>query len=105
MNKCRLLAAVGGFQPMPGRRVRFLLLIPISLLFFMAYNARSQSRSTATTKPVPSKDASRAKGGANKLSASGKAWVEATLRKMTVDEKIGQLLFTTYHGSLTAVDT
>ncbi len=90
---------------MPGRRVRFLLLIPVSILFFMAYNARSQSRSTATTKPVPSEGASRAKGGANKLSAGGKAWVETTLRKMTVDEKIGQLLFTTYHGSLTAVDT
>src|SRR6266851_4957112 len=90
---------------MPGRRVRFLLLIPVSILFFMAYNARSQSRSTATTKPVPSEGAARAKGGANKLSAGGKAWVETTLRKMTVDEKIGQLLFTTYHGSLTAVDT
>jgi beta-glucosidase-like glycosyl hydrolase/CubicO group peptidase (beta-lactamase class C family) len=90
---------------MPGRQVRFLLLIPVSILFFMAYNARSQSRSTATTKAVPSEGASRAKGGANKLSAGGKAWVETTLRKMTMDEKIGQLLFTTYHGSLTAVDT
>jgi beta-N-acetylhexosaminidase len=90
---------------MPGRRVGFLLLIPVSILFFMAYNARSQSRSTATTKPVPSEGASRAKGGANKLSAAGKAWVEIRLRKMTVDEKIGQLLFTTYHGSLTAMDT
>jgi beta-N-acetylhexosaminidase len=90
---------------MPGRRVRFLLLIPVSILFFMAYNARSQIRSTATTKPVPSEGASRTKGGANKLSAAGKAWVETTLRQMTVDEKIGQLLFTTYHGSLTAMDT
>src|SRR5712691_9082451 len=90
---------------MEGRRVRFLLLIPISIIFLMAHNARSQSRSTATTKPVPSEGASRAKGGANKLSAGGKAWVETTLRKMSVDEKIGQLLFTTYHGSLTAVDT
>src|SRR6267142_565074 len=90
---------------MPGRQVRFLLLIPVSFLFFMAYNARSQSRSTATTKAVPSESASRAKGGANKLSAGGKAWVETTLRKMTMDERIGQLLFTTYHGSLTAVDT
>jgi len=31
--------------------------------------------------------------------------VESTLRKMTVDEKIGQLLFTTYHGSLTSTDS
>jgi beta-N-acetylhexosaminidase len=31
-------------------------------------------------------------------------WAELTLRKMSVDEKIGQLLFTTYHGSLTPTD-
>ena len=31
--------------------------------------------------------------------------MEATLRRMTVDEKIGQVLFTTYHGSFTAADT
>jgi len=28
-------------------------------------------------------------------------WVETTLAQNEVDEKIGQLLFTTYHGSLT----
>src|SRR5216684_2420574 len=72
---------------MDGRRVRFLLLIPVSIVFLMAYNARSQNRSTSAEKPAAN------------------AWVEATLRKMSVDEKIGQLLFTTYHGSLTATDT
>src|SRR5438876_263966 len=30
---------------------------------------------------------------------------ESTLGKMTVDEKIGQLLFTTYHGGFTATDS
>ena len=31
-------------------------------------------------------------------------WAQATLHKMSVDEKIGQLLFTTYHGSFTPTD-
>src|SRR5207245_2735889 len=40
-----------------------------------------------------------------KLSPAASAWVASTLRKMTTDEKVGQLLFTTYHGSFTATDT
>jgi hypothetical protein len=40
----------------------------------------------------------------NKLSAANKQWVETTLRKMTDDEKIGQLIFATYHGSFTSTD-
>src|SRR5713101_157979 len=90
---------------MDGRRVRFLLLIPVSIVFLMAYNARSQNRSTSAEKPAATEDAVSAKGRAKKLSPAGGAWVETSLRKMTVDEKIGQLLFTTYHGSLTATDT
>ena len=31
-------------------------------------------------------------------------WVESTLQQMSVEEKVGQLLFTTYHGSFTAKD-
>ncbi|HYL83473.1 MAG TPA: glycoside hydrolase family 3 N-terminal domain-containing protein [Candidatus Angelobacter sp.] len=45
------------------------------------------------------------KSPAKKLSSAASAWVESTLHKMTVDEKISQLLFTTYHGSFTATDT
>jgi beta-N-acetylhexosaminidase len=104
MYKYRLLAAAGGFYPMEGRRVRFLLLIPVSIVFLMAYNARSQSRSTSAKKNVVKEGAVPAKSGAKKLSPAANAWVENTLRKMSVDEKIGQLLFTTYHGSLTATD-
>ena len=88
---------------MPGRRVRFLLLIPVSIVLFMAYNARSQNRNATTKKSAGG--SSPAKSGAKKLSADEKAWVESTLGQMTLDEKIGQLLFTTYHGSLTARDT
>src|SRR6202790_4190594 len=105
MYKYRLLAAAGGFYPMEGRRVRFLLLIPVSIVFLMAYNARSQSRSTSAKKTVVKDGPVPAKSGAKKLSPAANAWVETTLRKMSVDEKIGQLLFTTYHGSFTATDT
>jgi beta-glucosidase-like glycosyl hydrolase/CubicO group peptidase (beta-lactamase class C family) len=37
-------------------------------------------------------------------STNAEKWADSTLRKMSVDEKIGQLLFTTYHGSLTPTD-
>ncbi len=90
---------------MEGRRVRFLLLIPVSIIFLMAHNTRSQSRSTSADKTVTKEGAAPAKIGVKKLSPAAGAWVESSLRKMTVDEKIGQLLFTTYHGSLTATDT
>src|SRR5882762_4984512 len=89
---------------MEGRRVRFLLLISVSIIFLMAHNARSQSSNSAE-KPAARKGASPAKGTTKKLSPAANAWVEATLRKMTVDEKIGHLLFTTYHGSMTPTDT
>src|SRR5271165_149120 len=36
--------------------------------------------------------------------AAAQKWAESTLREMSVDEKIGQLLFTTYHGSFTPRD-
>src|SRR5256886_812851 len=70
----------------------------------MAYNARSQS-SNSVEKSAARKGAIPPKSATKNLSPAANAWVETTLRKMTVDEKIGQLLFTTYHGSLTATDT
>src|SRR5258706_3604420 len=90
---------------MVGRRVRFLLLIPVLIVLLMAYNARSQSGTTSAKKTAAKAGAAPAKSGSTKLSPAATAWVETTLRKMTADEKIGQLLFTTYHGSLTATDT
>src|SRR5437899_1549251 len=90
---------------MDGRRVRFLLLISVSIVSLMAYNARSQKRSTSAEKPAAHEDVVSAKSRPKNLLPAANAWVETTLRKMTVDEKIGQLLFTTYHGSLTATDT
>src|SRR6202000_2799157 len=62
-----------------------------------------------TSAKVPD-TASAQKDSANSASASRRArdaskWAEATLQKMSVDEKIGQLLFTTYHGELTPTDS
>jgi beta-N-acetylhexosaminidase len=90
---------------MVGRRVRVLLLVPFSIVFLMANSARSQSRSTSAKKTAAPESAVPAKSGVRELSPATNSWVETTLRKMTADEKIGQLLFTTYHGSLTATDT
>src|SRR2546430_15640286 len=89
---------------MKGRRVRFLLLMPVSIVLLMAYNTRSENHCTSAKRTVVKEGAAPAKGAVNKLSPTAYAWVETTLRKMSVEEKIGQLLFTTYHGSLTATD-
>src|SRR2546430_12058706 len=89
---------------MKGRRVRFLLLMPVSIVLLMAYNARSEKHSSSAKRTVVKEGAAPAKGAVKKLSPTAYAWVETTLRKMSVEEKIGQLLFTTYHGSFTATD-
>ena len=90
---------------MQGRRVRFLLLIPVSIPFLMAYNARTQDRSASMKKAAAEKSRAPSKSALKKLSPAANAWVESTLRKMSTDEKVGQLLFTTYHGSFTPTDT
>jgi beta-N-acetylhexosaminidase len=90
---------------MEGRRVRILFGIPVLLLILMAQKARSQNNTPNEKKPAAQKISAGAKSSAKSLSPAASAWVESTLRKMTVDEKIGQLLFTTYHGSLTATDS
>src|SRR5947209_7116696 len=90
---------------MKGRRVRILLLIFVSILFLMAHHARSQIRSTSAKKNVADESATPARRAVKKLSAAANDWVESTLRNMSVEEKIGQLLFTTYHGSFTAKDS
>jgi beta-glucosidase-like glycosyl hydrolase/CubicO group peptidase (beta-lactamase class C family) len=90
---------------MEGRRVRFLLLMPVAILFLMAHSARSQNRGISAKKPATKENAAASRSTAKKLSPAANAWVESTLRKMSVDEKIGQLLFTTYHGSFTATES
>lgn len=88
--------AAGDTHSMKGR-IAGLFLIP--LLCLMAINARTLSRSNSQVK--------RSAAGAGKnrpdplrLSPSAENWVQTTLRGMTLDQKVGQLLFTTYHGRL-----
>ena len=90
---------------MKGRRVRILFVIPVLLLILMAQKARSQNNTPNEKKPAAPKISAGPKSAAKSLSPGASAWVESMLRTMTVDEKIGQLLFTTYHGSLTATDS
>ncbi|HWZ81020.1 MAG TPA: glycoside hydrolase family 3 protein, partial [Terriglobales bacterium] len=40
----------------------------------------------------------------NNSTEDAKKWVESTLKEMSVEEKVGQLLFTTYHGTFTPTD-
>src|SRR5213080_3853751 len=88
---------------MEGRRVRFVFLIAVLLLTFMAQKTRSQKNNPAEEKVAAAQSGSKSR--AKSLSPAASAWVESTLGKMTVDEKIGQLLFTTYHGGFTATDS
>jgi beta-N-acetylhexosaminidase len=101
---------------MNGRGTGVLLLVPFCLfLFLMAHTTRSQNKassapSVSSTPSSSTKDASGAKKSAasakpaQKLSPAAAQWVETTLGKMTLDEKVGQLIFATYHGSFTATD-
>ena len=93
---------------MKGRRTSVLLLIPLCLfLFLMAHTTRSQSKSSAAlsaTKAAGVKKAAETARPVQALSPAAARWVAATLRKMTLDEKVGQIIFTTYHGSFTPTD-
>ncbi|MDQ1407512.1 MAG: hypothetical protein QOG55_3141, partial [Acidobacteriaceae bacterium] len=90
----------GDNGPVKNFCARLLPMLLIAITFPMAYTARSQSNTTPAKKSVAPKSTTRA----HALSSANKQWVEASLRKMTDDEKIGQLLFTTYHGSFTSTD-
>jgi beta-N-acetylhexosaminidase len=102
---------------MKGRSARILHLIPLTMMVFlcdpeavnlMAHNARSQNQSASeksSKKMVAAGEkTAAAKSAPRRLPPAASQWVETTLRKMATDEKIGQLLFTTYHGSFTATD-
>src|SRR4051794_7704821 len=43
--------------------------------------------------------------GAMKLDAEGERWVAATLKKMTVDEKVGQLLVSSFDSEFLSTDS
>src|ERR1700675_763878 len=95
-----MVSMKGDNGPVKNSCARLLLLFLIAIIFPMAHTARSQNKSLPAKKSSAPKPTTRART----LSSTNKQWVEATLRKMTDDEKIGQLLFTTYHGSFTSTD-
>jgi len=90
---------------MEGRLARFLFVILVFSFVFMAHNAHSQSSNPSSKKNAVQKSTASAKSSPTTISTAASAWVESTLRKMTVDEKVGQLLLSTYHGSFTAADS
>jgi len=80
-----------------------LLVLPIA--FFMAKNLRSQSQSSPKKSTQDAAQTSSRKSALKKLTPAAQQWADATLKKMSDDEKIGQLLFTTYHGTFTSTDS
>jgi beta-N-acetylhexosaminidase len=92
------------------RRQARLLLLPLVLLSLMTPKVRSQSRSNKSRKTTASKSAVKQSipqttKGSNSSAEDTSKWVETTLKEMSVEEKVGQLLFTTYHGSFTPTDS
>lgn len=83
------------------RRYAALLLLPVLFLSIMTAKARTRTRSTSAAAETPPESTSPL----TPLTPEQKKWVESTLQHMTVEEKVGQLIFTTYHGSFTAVDS
>lgn len=69
----------------------------------MAHSTRSQSQSAPAANP-PQRKKSAAASPAKKLTPAASQWLESTLANMSLDEKVGQVLFTTYHGSFTPTD-
>jgi beta-N-acetylhexosaminidase len=81
---------------MKGRRAFVLLVVPAALVLMI--------HTTAKIPGVVAGGADSADKRQANTTVEATKWADATLRKMSVDEKIGQLLFTTYHGSLTPTD-
>ena len=88
------------------RRSTGLLLLPVLLLSLMTAKARTDQPIEfpgGVASPVGS--APQQSPSFTALSPEQQRWVETTLAQMSLEEKIGQLLFTTYHGSFTASDS
>ena len=90
-------------EPMIRRRLMALLLLPFTIL--MAKNLRSQSRPAPAKKTAAPESAPDSSAPTRKLTPVAQKWVDSTLRKMTTDEKIGQLLFTNFYGAFTSTDS
>ncbi len=71
----------------------------------MIPKARSHNRPKKLSKAEASQEGAQQSSFLTTLSPEQNEWVEASLRQMSLEEKIGQVLFTTYHGSFTATDS
>ncbi len=99
----RAQASGRGNHPKMNRRYATLLLLPILFLSIMTAKALSRTHSpnsSATPQAGP-----ESTSPLTPLTHEQNKWVEASLHQMSLEEKVGQLLFTTYHGSFTATDS
>jgi beta-N-acetylhexosaminidase len=86
------------------RRYAAVLLLPVFFLSFMTAKARSRTsprKISAAAIPADGQSTSPL----TPLTSEQNKLVESLLRQMSTEEKVGQLLFTTYHGSFTATDS
>jgi beta-N-acetylhexosaminidase len=83
------------------------VVLPILLMFSITLKARKHSRSTESAEASAESSDIRAdqESATVKLTPEQAQWVENTLRHMSVEEKVGQVLFATYHGSFTSTDS
>lgn len=86
------------------RRYAALLLLPILFLSIMTAKARTHAR-PKNSSPTATAAEVESTSPLTPLTSDQNKWVESSLRHMTEEEKVGQLLFTTYHGSFTATDS
>lgn len=89
-------------MPTTRRAVLCLLLLPFALL--MATKSRSQNRAAAVKQSKPALQSNSTRT-LRALSPASRQWVNSAMHRMTIEEKIGQLLFTTYHGTFTSTDS
>ena len=54
---------------------------------------------------TPSRSRTRNPKVANRLSSAAEAWVRATLRKMTIEEKLGQILMVPCYGEFLSAES
>ncbi len=85
------------------RRYAALLLLPI--LFLSIMTAKALSRTHSSNSSTTAQAGGKSTSPLTPLTHDQNKWVEASLRQMSLEEKVGQLLFTTYHGSFTATDS
>src|SRR5215469_15784414 len=86
------------------RRYAALLLLPILFLSIMTAKAKIHARPKNSSLTTASAEV-ESTSPLTPLTSEQNKWVESSLRHMTIEEKVGQLLFTTYHGSFTATDS